>query len=72
MPRIEKLVSQRFGNKVLTINDCARLLQCSRAHISNLINGKVTGAPNLSHARLGRRVVVKPEWLEDYLEKARR
>lgn len=72
MPQIANLVRQRFGDEVLTINDCARLLHCSRAHVSNLINGKVAGAPNLPHARLGRRVVVKQEWLEDYLEQARR
>jgi plasmid maintenance system antidote protein VapI len=72
MPQFEKLVRQRADDKVLSISDCARLLQCSRAHVSNLINGKVAGAPNLPHARLGRRVFVKAEWLEDYLEQTRR
>jgi hypothetical protein len=55
------------SKQILTRAECARLLKCSEAHVSNLINGKVAGVPRLPHARLGRRIVVKREWLEDYL-----
>jgi hypothetical protein len=31
------------SNDVLTVSEVARRLRCSKAHVSNLINGKVEG-----------------------------
>lgn len=59
------------GPQLLTLEECAERLRCSRAHISNLINGKVPGVPPLPHARIGRRVLVRPEWLQAYLERVK-
>ena len=57
--------------RILTIREVAAELHCSAAHVSNLINGKVPGAPLLPHARIGRRVLVKEEWLHAFLESAK-
>jgi excisionase family DNA binding protein len=71
MPENETLGDVQLRGRVLTVADCARLMGCSRAHISNLIRGKVPGVPPLPHARLGRKVVFKGEWIEEYLEQLR-
>jgi len=54
--------------KLLNLGEVAQMLRCSEAHISHLVNGKVPGVPPFPHARIGRRVLVKLEWLEDFLE----
>jgi hypothetical protein len=53
---------------VLTIRDVAALLRCSKTHVSNVINGKVPGIPRLAHISMGRRKLVRWEWLEHWLE----
>ena len=53
---------------VLTITDVAEILQCSKTHVSNLLKGKVQGVPKLTHFALGRRKLVRREWLEEWLE----
>jgi len=55
---------------VLTLNQAAHYLRMSRAHLSNLINGRVPGVPRLRHARPGRRILIKREWADDWLEMA--
>lgn len=56
------------AREILTLSDVAALLQCSKAHVSNLINGKIPGVPKLAHFALGRRKVVRREWLEEWIE----
>lgn len=56
---------------VLTISDVAMLLRCSKAHVSNVINGKVAGVPKLPHLAVGRRKLVRREWLEEWMEAAK-
>ena len=53
---------------VLTIRDVASLLRCSKTHVSNVINGKVPGLPRLAHISMGRRKLVRREWLDQWLE----
>ena len=53
---------------VLTIRDVASLLRCSKTHVSNVINGKVPGIPRLAHISMGRRKLVRREWLDQWLE----
>jgi excisionase family DNA binding protein len=43
---------------VLTVSEVASELRCSKAHVHNLINGKVSGARPLPSLRLGRRRLV--------------
>ena len=56
-----------LGN-VLTIRELSKVLSCSKTHISNLLNGKVAGLPPLTHVSVGRRKLVRREWLERWLE----
>ena len=57
---------------VLTLRQAAQYLRISKAHLSNVIKCKVPGVPILSYARIGRRILIKREWADDWLEKAAR
>jgi excisionase family DNA binding protein len=60
--------SHRTESPVLTLQQAAAYLQVSRAHLSNLIHGKVPGVPPVRCFRAGRRVLIKMEWIEEWLE----
>ena len=64
------MVKTSEGSSVLTLPLAAELLQISKAHLSNVINGKVTGVPKLPFVRVGRRILIKREWVEKWLEQA--
>jgi len=53
---------------VLTITDVALILRCSKAHVCNVLNGRVSGLPKLTHFAMGRRKLVRREWLEEWME----
>jgi excisionase family DNA binding protein len=53
---------------VLTIRDVAALLRCSKTHVANALKGKIPGVPRLSHISMGRRKLVRREWLDQWLE----
>lgn len=53
---------------VLTIAEVAAILRCSKAHVSNVLNGRVAGVPKLSHLAMGRRKLVRKEWLDHWME----
>ncbi|MDQ2843682.1 MAG: helix-turn-helix domain-containing protein [Acidobacteriota bacterium] len=55
-------------SKVLNLAEAAALVRCSRAHLSNVINGKVRGIPRLPAVRIGRRVLFRRESLEVWLQ----
>jgi transcriptional regulator with XRE-family HTH domain len=57
---------------VLTLTEIARILRCSKTHISNLLNGRIAGVPRLAHVAMGRRKVVLREWLEQWMETSKR
>jgi len=44
------------------------ILRCSKAHVHNAIHGKVHGLPKLTHLTMGRRKLVRRDWLEQWLE----
>ena len=52
---------------ILTLQEAAAALRCSKAHLSHIINGKVPGLTPLPVARIGRRVLVRREVLLDWL-----
>ena len=52
---------------VLTVPEVADALRCSKAHVHNLINGKVHGARPLPSLRLGRRRVVRRRSLDHWI-----
>ncbi len=56
------------GRDVLTLREVAKILRCSKTHVSNVVNGKVGGVPTLAHVRMGRRIVIRSAWLHDWME----
>ena len=52
---------------VLTLNEVATVLRCSKAHASKLAAGRVKGVPVLPVIRLGRRVIIRRDALLDWL-----
>jgi excisionase family DNA binding protein len=52
---------------LLTLFEVAKLLHCSKAHISNVIAGKVQDCPRIPAVRLGRRLLVRREALVMWL-----
>lgn len=52
---------------VLTVVEVAAELRCSKAHVHNLINGKVLGIPPLPSLRIGRRRIIRLESLRNWL-----
>ena len=53
---------------ILTIEEVAQVLRCSKAHTQNALQGKLRGVPRLMHLAVGRRKVVRREWLQQWLE----
>ena len=53
---------------VMTLKQAAAYLRISKAHLSNIIRGKVPGVPPLRCARVGRRVLIKLGWADEWLE----
>lgn len=54
--------------RILNLAEAAALVRCSRAHLSNVVNGKVHGIPRLPAVRIGRRVLFRRESLERWLQ----
>lgn len=54
--------------QILTLPEVARLLRCSKAHLSNLLNGRVAGARPLPHVSVGRRKLIRRDSLQHWLE----
>ena len=52
---------------VFTVCEVARELRCSKAHVHNIVNGKVPNLPPLPVLRIGRRVLVRYEALKDWM-----
>ena len=55
-------------NPILTINDVATILRCSKTHVSHVLAGRVAGIPKLTHIAMGRRKLVRREWLDQWME----
>jgi excisionase family DNA binding protein len=55
---------------VMSLRQAAAYLQVSKAHLSNVINGKVPGVPPVRSFRVGRRLLIKREWIDEWLESA--
>jgi hypothetical protein len=56
-------------SSVMTLQQTANYLRISKAHLSNIINGKVPDVPPLPHASVGRRILVRRIWADEWLEK---
>lgn len=58
------------ATEVLTIGEVAELLRCSKAHVQNLLAGKVAGAAPLPFIPIGRRKLIRRQSLFRWLEHA--
>jgi hypothetical protein len=54
--------------EVMTLKQAAAYLRISKAHLSNVLGGKVAGVPPCRSFRLGRRILMKREWIDQWLE----
>jgi excisionase family DNA binding protein len=52
---------------VLTVAEVARELRCSKAHVHNIVAGKVPNLPPLPVLRIGRRVLIRTEGLKAWM-----
>lgn len=59
-------------SEILTVKDVANILRCSKAHVCNVLNGRVPGLPPLTHLPMGRRKLIRREWLDAWLEASKR
>src|SRR5262249_41236966 len=57
---------------ILTMHEVAQLLRCSKAHLCNVLNGKVPSLPPLPCVSLGRRKLIRRAALEKWLEQLER
>ena len=53
---------------ILTIREIAEILRCSQAHVTNVLAGKVSGVAKLAHMNVGRRTLVRRDWLDSWME----
>jgi excisionase family DNA binding protein len=53
--------------ETMTMAEAARYLRCSRAHVSNLVAGKVRAVPVLPHVRVGRRLLFLRPSIDGFL-----
>lgn len=60
--------SETDGFGVLTIIEVAKELRCSKAHIHNLINGRIHGVCALPSVILGRRKLIRRETLAAWIQ----
>ncbi len=54
---------------LLTLSEVAKLLHCSKAHISKAVAGRVRGCPPIPSVSLGRRKLVRRETLLSWIER---
>jgi hypothetical protein len=59
-------------SSILTIKEVASILRCSKTHALNVLEGRVRGLPKLAHLSLGRRKVVRKDWLDEWMEANKR
>lgn len=68
IPAIPRVSSTNQQSQILTLKQTAEYLRISKAHLWNVINGKVAGVPRLRYAKIGRRILIKRHWVEVWLE----
>ncbi len=62
---MQELISDK---RILTINDVASILRCSKTHVSHVLAGTIAGIPRLTHIAMGRRKLIRREWLDEWME----
>lgn len=64
------MIDTKDQTPVMTLKQAAAYLQISKAHLSNVINGKVPEVQPLRFFRVGRRILIKREWVDEWMESA--
>jgi excisionase family DNA binding protein len=54
---------------LLTLAEVAKLLHCSKAHVCNILSGRVDGCVPIPSVRMGRRLLVRRETLMVWIER---
>jgi excisionase family DNA binding protein len=62
------IASSASHDPILTIQEVANDLRCSKAHVYNAINGTVEGVSPLPAIQMGRRKLVRRSTLEHWKE----
>ena len=60
--------AMKVPSSVFSFKEAAAHLHISKAHLSSVINGKVPGFPPVRSFRLGRRVLIKREWIDKWID----
>jgi len=53
--------------EVLTLEEAAQVMRCSKTHLQNVIHGRVANVPALPCVRVGRRLLIRPKALDRWL-----
>jgi excisionase family DNA binding protein len=61
---LPEMTSKNGETEILSVTEVARSLRCSKAHVYNAINGKVSGVSQLPAIPMGRRKLVQRASLE--------
>ena len=64
------MIDAKEQTPVMTLKQAAGYLQVSKAHLSNVINGKVPGVRPPRVFRAGRRILIRREWLDRWMEQS--
>jgi excisionase family DNA binding protein len=64
------MIDTKEQSPVMTLKQAADYLQVSKAHLSNVINGKVPGVRPPRVFRAGRRILIRREWLDRWMEQS--
>jgi hypothetical protein len=43
-------------------------LRCSKSHVQHAMRGNLPGVPRLTHISMGRRKLIRRDWLNEWLE----
>ena len=62
------MVEETKPKDVLTVPELAAELRCSKTHVQHAISGKLAGVPRLTHVSMGRRKLIRRDWLNQWLE----
>src|SRR4051812_23694645 len=62
------MIDTKESTPVMTLTQAAAYLRVSKAHLSNVINGKVPGVPPVRSFRMGRHILIKREWVDEWME----
>lgn len=65
-------MTQNEPVQVMTIIEAAKYLRVSRNHLLTAVHGRIKGIPPPQHVRLGRRILFRRNWLDEWMEVAAR